>query len=343
MVSPRPSARRGQCCSWQSPPRKRACWVRVLRHPSAVPAGKDRGGDQHGWHGAVRSVARFRHLRRRALRAAGPAEGRGQGLGYPHTPDPKPEAGLFFRSDHFRSPSVACRHCRGRPARTGWTVAWLRARRPRKTTPPSATTSRATNGSRTGCSPVPPATWKCCTRWATSWPTPCLAELEQGRVVPRRTRRQRRPAQIRECGARAPPAWQRRAMPGVALKASIPAFGPFVAARACPAGRLCSAHPLPPRRRRVRQPFSPVTSSAGLGCGAVRRRHGLERHLQWHERWPGLDFRPAGDVPDHFRAGQCHHPYPPGLAGGRSPGCHHRPGASAARSNCRWTPATRSR
>jgi hypothetical protein len=40
-----------------------------------------------------------------------------------YTPDPKPEAGLFFRSDHFRSPSAACRRCRGRPARTGWT-AW---------------------------------------------------------------------------------------------------------------------------------------------------------------------------------------------------------------------------
>jgi hypothetical protein len=29
----------------------------VLRHPSAVSAGKDRGGDQHGRHGAVRPVA----------------------------------------------------------------------------------------------------------------------------------------------------------------------------------------------------------------------------------------------------------------------------------------------
>ena len=103
-----------------------------------------------------------------------------------YTPDPKPEAGLFFRSDHFPFAKRGVPALSGRPARTGWTVASPQARKPPRTTPPSVTTSRATNGSRTGCSPVPPATWKCCTRWATSWPTPCLAELEQGRVVPRR-------------------------------------------------------------------------------------------------------------------------------------------------------------
>ena len=75
-----------------------------------------------------------------------------------YTPDPKPEAGLFFRSDHFPFAKRGVPALSWSAGRTGWTVAWLRARRPRKTTPPSATTSRATNGSRTGCSPVPPAT-----------------------------------------------------------------------------------------------------------------------------------------------------------------------------------------
>ncbi|GAE59584.1 hypothetical protein XPN_1490 [Xanthomonas arboricola pv. pruni MAFF 301427] len=68
------------------------------------------------------------------------------------------------------SPSVACRRCRMRPGRTGKWAGWPRARPPPTTTPPSAITSRAMSGSRTGPSPVRRAIWACCTRWASSWP-----------------------------------------------------------------------------------------------------------------------------------------------------------------------------
>ncbi len=71
----------------------------------------------------------------------------------------------------FPSPSAACRRCGMQPARIGKWAAWRQARLRPTTTPPSAITSKATNGSRTGPSPAPHAIWACCMRWASSWPT----------------------------------------------------------------------------------------------------------------------------------------------------------------------------
>jgi len=53
----------------------------VLRLQAAVSAGAHGGGDQHGRHEPVRSVARFRHLRHRQARPAGGPEDRRQALG----------------------------------------------------------------------------------------------------------------------------------------------------------------------------------------------------------------------------------------------------------------------
>ena len=116
------------------------------------------------------------------------------------------------------------------------------------------------------------------------------------------------------------PARMRRRVPGVSITASVPAFPGFVATRLfARRAALCSAHPLPPRRRRDRQPLPHPPSPAGLGRGTVRGWHGLERHFQRHERRPRLGLRPAGDVPDDLGAGQCGDPCAPGLAGGRPP------------------------
>ena len=113
-----------------------------------------------------------------------------------YTPDTKPEAGLFFRSDHFPFAK------RGVPALSygagqDWIASPL-ARRPPTSTPPSAITSRVTNGRPIGPSPAPRATWKCSIPWARSWPTRVT-----GRTGARKRVSARRAMRVRQSASKA--------------------------------------------------------------------------------------------------------------------------------------------
>ena len=93
--------------------------LRVLRQSSDLSAGNHRGRDQHGRARPARPCEELHHLRQRQAGTARRLDHRWKKFGMVYTPDPQPEAGHFFRSDHFSFAKQGVPAISSAPATTG--------------------------------------------------------------------------------------------------------------------------------------------------------------------------------------------------------------------------------